>query len=189
MSENQLSKLTDNALLQNYRATHNKDCIGILFKRYKHLVWAVCVKYLKNDSDTEDTVMEIFEKLHLDLQRTEIENFKGWLHTVTRNHCLGKLRKVGVVLEFPENLSDNISVDRDNFEVEIDTLDWKELLFQKLEIALPTLKPGQLLCLDLFYLKDKSYKQILLETDFSMNEIKSHIQNGKVNLKKVMGIG
>jgi len=36
---------------------------------------------------------------------------------------------------------------------------------------------------ELFYLHDKSYAQISEETGLDMNEVKSHIQNGKRNLK------
>jgi RNA polymerase sigma-70 factor (ECF subfamily) len=35
----------------------------------------------------------------------------------------------------------------------------------------------------LFYLKNQSYQDIANETNFSLNEIKSYIQNGKRNLK------
>ncbi len=186
MSENQLFTLTDNALLEHYHATGNMGCIGVLFKRYKHLVSSICVKYLKNESDADDTVMEIFEKLHLDLQKTEITYFKGWLHTVTRNHCFGKLRKVGIKLEFPENLPLETAQKQENTEGGLEEDNWKELLYQKLDNGLELLKPEHRLCLELFYLKDKSYKQILQETGLTMNEIKSHIQNGKANLKKIL---
>ena len=49
--------------------------------------------------------------------------------------------------------------------------------------SLPLLKDKQRICIELFYLKNKSYQDIATETDFSINEIKSYIQNGKRNLK------
>ena len=39
---------------------------------------------------------------------------------------------------------------------------------------------------NIIFLKDKSYKDIMRETGLSLNEIKTHIQNGKLNLKKTM---
>ena len=36
--------------------------------------------------------MDIFEELNKKLQAYEVENFKSWLHVLTRNHCLMKLR-------------------------------------------------------------------------------------------------
>ncbi|MES2691748.1 MAG: sigma factor-like helix-turn-helix DNA-binding protein, partial [Bacteroidota bacterium] len=38
-------------------------------------------------------------------------------------------------------------------------------------------------CIELFYLKLKSYEEIATLTGYSQNEVKSHIQNGRRNLK------
>jgi RNA polymerase sigma-70 factor (ECF subfamily) len=39
---------------------------------------------------------------------------------------------------------------------------------------------------DFFYLKNQSYQQICDKTNFSLNEVKSFIQNGKRNLKLLL---
>jgi RNA polymerase sigma-70 factor (ECF subfamily) len=59
-------------------------------------------------------------------------------------------------------------------------------LFQKLEKGLTGLRPEQKLCLELFYLKELSYKQIVVQTGFGLPEVKTHLQNGKLNLKKLL---
>ena len=182
MSTAQYAFLDDAALLNRYRSTGEVVCVGELFRRYKHLALGVCLKYLKNVHDSEDAVMEIFEKLHLDLNKADIAHFKSWLYTVARNHCLMRLRKAGLSVEFPETLPQSA----DDTEGGIDEKKIKEALFQKLEMGLDLLKPEQRLCLDLFFLQDKSYKDIMRETGLSLNEIKTHVQNGKLNLKKMM---
>ena len=45
------------------------------------------------------------------------------------------------------------------------------------------LNPEQKQTVELFYLQEKSYKEIVDQTGFSMNDVKSYIQNGKRNLK------
>ena len=62
----------------------------------------------------------------------------------------------------------------------IDEIDKKE---DKLEDCLKQLKDLQKKCIDLFYLKEKSYLQISSELHVTLNAVKSHIQNGKRNLK------
>ena len=184
--------LDDAALLNRYRSTKEVACIGELFRRYKHLILGVCLKYLKNAHDAEDAVMEIFEKLHLDLQKGDVTYFKSWLYTVARNHCLMRLRKAGLQVEFPETLPQNgentaDTVYQDSYgEGGLDDMKMKEVLFEKLEMGLGLLKPEQRLCVELFFLKDKSYKDIMRETGLSLNEIKTHLQNGKLNLKKML---
>jgi RNA polymerase sigma factor (sigma-70 family) len=139
------------------------------------------MKYLKNREDSEDAVMEIFEKLHLDLKKNEVEHPKSWLYMVARNHCLMRLRKAGLAVEYPEELPHTPQYNDENEDFED-----KEKLIQTLEKSVNFLKNEQRLCIELFYLKDKSYKDIVKETGFMLNEIKSHVQNGKANLKKMM---
>ena len=59
----------------------------------------------------------------------------------------------------------------------------KELMLNGLEKGLSALKPEQQQCVKLFYLEELSYKDIAEKTGFSLNDVKSHIQNGKRNLK------
>ena len=178
---NELRSMDDSALMNHYRTSQDTRCIGVLFQRYRHLVFGVCLKYLKNAHDSEDATMEIFGKLHLDLQKSEVTYLKSWLHTVARNHCLMSLRKAGLSVDYPElmpNAADTEGFDEDDFI--------REKLLTKLEDSMHTLKEEQRQCVELFYIKDKSYKDIVLETGLSLNEVKTHIQNGKLNLKKIL---
>ena len=52
----------------------------------------------------------------------------------------------------------------------------------KLQEALDSLKPQQRECIQLFYLKEKSYKKVVEVTGYDINKVKSYIQNGKRNL-------
>ena len=57
-----------------------------------HLVYGVCLKYLKNRDESKDAVMQIFEKLIIEIPKQKIENFRSWLYVVTKNYCLMQLR-------------------------------------------------------------------------------------------------
>lgn len=59
----------------------------------------------------------------------------------------------------------------------------KEIELNKLESAIQTLNAEQKQCIELFYLQKKSYTDIVKETGFTFMQVKSHIQNGKRNLK------
>ena len=64
--------------------------------------------------------------------------------------------------------------------------DNKEWLLDLLEAGLKQLNPKQEQCLTLFFLENKSYQEVAEHTGLELKEIKSHIQNGKRNLKKYM---
>ena len=66
--------------------------LGELYSGYMHLVYGVCLKYLKDRDESMDAVMQIFEKLIIEIPKQRIENFRSWLHVVTKNYCLMQLR-------------------------------------------------------------------------------------------------
>jgi RNA polymerase sigma-70 factor (ECF subfamily) len=68
-------------------------------------------------------------------------------------------------------------------EIANDDLILKEQKLTALEEVIPLLKDEQRICIELFYLKEKSYQQICAELNLSMMQVKSAIQNGKRNLK------
>lgn len=139
------------------------------------------MKYLKDEDDSKDAVMQIFEKLLIDLKRHEVQNFKSWLHTVAKNYCLMQLRKKN-----PETpLTDNLVVEKENFLHREEGHELEERL-TLMEEAIGQLNEQQKICVELFYLKEKCYQEISDQTGYTMNEVKSFIQNGKRNLKIYM---
>ena len=59
----------------------------------------------------------------------------------------------------------------------------KENTYLLLENAINELNEGQKKCIHLLYFKEKTYQEIADLTGYSINEVKSYIQNGKRNLK------
>ena len=68
---------TDEELLRLFNRNGSLDTLGELYSRYMHLVYGVSLKYLGDREDAKDIVMQIFEKLILDLPGTEVRNFKN----------------------------------------------------------------------------------------------------------------
>lgn len=162
----------------------NNAVIGHLFEKYTHLVFGVCMKYLKDEDDAKDAVMQIFEKLLIDLKKHEITQFKGWLHTVAKNHCLMQLRSDKSLSEKQQELKKDFkSFVESGYELHLNSEPDKEKQLNQLEQAINSLKEEQKICIDLFYLKEKSYQEIAVLTGYSLNTVKSNIQNGKRNIK------
>ena len=83
---------TDAELVALYKTSSDTALVGQLYERYLDLVYGVCLKYLKNPEDAQDSVINIYEELVGKLQKHEVENFKAWLYTLAKNHCLMRLR-------------------------------------------------------------------------------------------------
>lgn len=69
------------------------------------------------------------------------------------------------------------------FDEHLETEQEKHEVLEQLKSGLGRLKEGQRQCIELFYLQNKSYQEIAGQTGYSINEVKSYIQNGKRNLK------
>lgn len=158
--------------------------MGILYKRYSHLVLGLSLKYLKDEDEAKDAVMQIFEKLLADLLKHNVEYFKSWLYTFSKNHCLMIIRTKQNRLKKEMDLQDNASSFMEtNSDLHQNNRQEKEKQYVALEQAIDELNEEQKRCINLFYLKDKSYNEIVEITGFTLNEVKSYIQNGKRNLK------
>lgn len=168
-------KYDDEDLVVAYSKKPSRDILQVLFERYGHLVLGLCIKYLKQMENAEDTCATIFEKLPDLLIKHEIRYFKSWLYQVSRNECLMQLRK---------KKEYNVSID----DVQLHSHSDNEITNRESEIismenALLELKPIQKDCISMFYLQEKSYQEISIQLNIPLKKVKSHIQNGKRNLK------
>ena len=177
--------LTEAELLNAYRRTGEIRLVGELYQPYMQMVFSICYKYLQDDEESKDVVMNIFEKLISDLKVHEIDNFKSWLHSVARNHCLMQLRSQRVFADIVEVTK----VGEENLEVNtIDQDDYIRLdvKLDSLENCMKTLIHEQRISIDMFFIQEKCYREISDQTGFDFNKVKSYIQNGKRNLKICM---
>ncbi len=170
----------DEGLINQYRHEGKLQVLGELYQPYMSLVYGVCLKYLKGREESRDAVMQIFEKLVDALRKHEVRNFKSWLYSLARNHCLMQLRA-----EKGRHFEDIslVVMESDGF---MHPEDGQELKLSRLEKCIEELGPEQKQCVQLFYLKQKCYKEIQDVTGFDGNKVKSYIQNGKRNLKICM---
>ncbi|MGE6218637.1 RNA polymerase sigma factor [Nubsella zeaxanthinifaciens] len=169
----------DLSLVAAYQKSGDLEVLGALYNRYMHLVFGVCFNYLKDEEQSKDAVMQIFEELVTKLRVHQVQNFKSWLHVLTRNHCLMALRKSS---KNPTVTIDENFVENDEF-VHLDIDNTKETQLTIMEKCMETLSEEQRKSVDLFYLQEKCYKEVAEITGYDMLKVKSYIQNGKRNLK------
>lgn len=172
----------DTVLLSRYIQTDDMEALGILYSKHAEMVYYVCLRYLKDEEKSKDAVMQIFEQLLTKIKKHDIKSFSKWLYVVSKNYCLMDLRSkngrteisMDEFVEFPfalhqeENYTD------------------KEVRLSLLERCIEKLPQQQKVTVDLFFINEHCYKEVAEITGYSMNEVKSYIQNGKRNLKNCM---
>ena len=172
----------DHELLQQYQKRMDLQILGDLYQRHTEMVYYVCLRYLQDPERSKDAVMDIFEELIYKVNKQEIKDFPRWLYVLSKNHCLMYLRSqknkspisLDEFVKFPEELH------------QYEHQDEKERQLTAMESCLEKLPDKQQQSVRLFFLEEKCYKEISDSTGYSLNEVKSYIQNGKRNLRNCM---
>lgn len=141
------------------------------------------MKYLKDEDEAQDTVIAIFTKLFDDLIKHQVEYFKSWLYTYSKNHCLMVIRSAKTKLKHELAYGEDVKLFVEKADEMHQNANKREQEYVALEKALAELNDEQRTCVELFYIKNKSYTDIVELTGYSLNNVKSYIQNGKRNLK------
>lgn len=175
--------LSDEELLQDFKERQQQQSLAVLYLRYNHLVYGVCMKYYKSSEQSKDAVMEIYEDICKKLQTHNVENFKSWLYVVAKNHCLMQLRKGKKTLTVDFETSGFVQSEDYSH---LDTVLEKERDLKKLEYCIEQLGSEQNTVINLFYLQQKCYNEIVEITAMEWNKVRSLVQNGRRNLKICM---
>lgn len=125
--------------------------------------------------------MDIFEQLPKKLIAHEVRNFKSWIFCVTRNHCLKQLRHRQYFHSIEDN-SDHIPAAASAPPSESS----KTQKINQLMQSLKALSPEQQQCIELFFFQKYSYAEISSMLKIKVKHVKSHIQNGKLKLKRML---
>jgi RNA polymerase sigma-70 factor (ECF subfamily) len=182
LNNSKYGNISDTELLNRFYADHNNEWLGILLQRYTMLLLGVSMKYLKNEEEAKDAVQQVFLKAISELHKYKVEYFKSWIYMIAKNHCLMKLRDKGRFSTEINEKTLTTPAEPEGNHIHIE----KDKTLDSLALALQQLNKEQQLCVTLFYLHKKSYQEISEESSFSILQVKSHIQNGKRNLKIIM---
>ncbi len=177
--EKERNLYSDAELTELYRKDGDLNVLALLYQRYMDLVYGVCLKYLKDPETSKDAVINIYEELIGKLKQHEVTNFKSWLYTLSRNHCLMQLRKEKghATVEISDHFMQKEEM------LHLDAVNQKEEQLNSMEKCLEQLSSEQKTCVTLFYLEGKCYNDITEQTGIEWNKVRSYIQNGRRNLK------
>jgi len=173
---------TDAELLARFQTSGAADDLLPLYERHAELIYALGLRYLGSPQRAEDAGMEIWAVLLEKLPKHEIGNFRSWLQTTVRNHCLMQLRREK---RDPLQQSDSVLMQSDRLlHLSTESSHQTPADTRPLYHCLKQLKEEQRRCVTLFYLSEgESYQSIADQMHLSVGRVRSHLQNGRRNLK------
>jgi len=163
---------TDEELLKEFTISGDLEVLGELYSGYMHLVYGVCLKYFREREESMDAVMQIFEKLIIEIPKHKIENFSSWLHVVSKNYCLMQIRSQKSQKERMDEWINDSSVFMENstflHPIDEDEPDMEKALAECIE----RLKDEQKDCIQQFYYQNRCYKEIAENTGLEEKNVR-----------------
>lgn len=164
--------LTDQQLVERFRATSDKRYFGVIYERYHDKVYHCCLGILKQETQandlTQDIMLIVLENLP-QLRNGSLLSF--WIYRISKNAAL-KAAKTGA-----RQRTDEISEAFDYVAEEDGGADLMETEMKLAFVrrALRELKPADREIVELKYLQDASVRDLQLKTGLSMSAIKMRL--------------
>ncbi len=165
---------------EDFRVNGDTKSLERLFQAFRHLIFLICFKILKNRHDAEDVTNDMYIVLNDKLKENQVEYFKAWLSQMTRNKCYNIIRDRGR--------------ERDRFEkFKIESPSFMESgrlwglrgdndISNVIKRCLKKLSSEQQQCLEGFFYDERSYHELADHLGLSYKQVKSHLQNGRRKL-------
>jgi RNA polymerase sigma-70 factor (ECF subfamily) len=155
------------------------DITSIVDSLYSSL-YQFAVGLTKSESDALDLVQQTFLTFgqHLD-QIRDFSKIKSWLFTTLRRHFLLKIRrcKKYIEVQFLPNAHDFPAQDPEI---------WRSLDVRSVREALLQVEEKYRVALELFYLRNLSYREIVDALGIPIGTVMSRLSRGRAQLKSIL---
>lgn len=172
-------RILDIKLLLTQVSEGDEKAFEELFFSYKDIVYSVAIIYTESLSDAEEIVQEVFVRVWEYRKRLlQVNEFDGWIRTVTRNRCLSALKKKAIRLKREKGLPEFFSCENTTAEQRIRTKELQSLLGE----AMNQLSPRQRKIFELSRLEGMDRRTISKSLRISAATVSVHLT---IALRKV----
>ena len=174
--------LSDTELISRILQDQETELFGVLYERYETRVYNKCYSLLKNRSEAQELVQDIFLKVYTSLTGFKsASSFSTWLYSITYRFCIEYLRKAQK-LKFDQS---GISVDMPDEVENIDDEDILGIKTERLITIMEQLPPLDKAILLMKYQDDMRLKTIQEILGLSESSTKMRIKRAKAKVIKL----
>jgi len=165
---------------------------GTLVIRYRDYVYTIAVRIVGSEEDAEDVAQEAFVRAHRALPRFRGDSkFSSWLYRIATNRALTHLKKrrrraVTVDIESGSHVEAVISDDGRSEEMSPELRVRDEEFRCAVRAAVLELPEQYRVVVTLFYLEERSYKEVAATLGIPMGTLKTHLHRARALLRDIL---
>lgn len=166
-----VNKEDNHELVRNLKKG-NVAAFDALFVIYSVRLYNFALKYLKNESDAEELVQEVFIKVWENRESLKSElSFRSYLFTISLNHIRKYFNKKATMLRYMESLQNDVSPQA---QEALNGEDYESLM-QRIHLIIEEMPPRRREIFIKSKIDGKSSKQIAAELGISSGTVDNHI--------------
>jgi len=165
---------------------------GTLVTRYRDYVYTIAVRIVGSEEDAEDVAQEAFVRAYRALPRFRGDSkFSSWLYRIATNRALTHLKKRRrradtVDVESGSHVEAAV-VDDGRSEVVSPELRVRNEEFRRaVRAAVRELPEQYRVVVTLFYLEERSYKEVAATLGIPMGTLKTHLHRARALLRDIL---
>jgi RNA polymerase sigma-70 factor (ECF subfamily) len=176
----------DEALLRRLQE-HHIDALGFLYRRYARIVYSICARILRNPTEAEDAVHEIFLCMFRKCRSFDPRKGKArpWIIRLAYSQCYDwrdKLISRDRLIDPEADESACTSLFRKNDTDPAYTILWNPRMLE----AFNSLSKEQQQALMQFYFQGLTFQEIADEQGYSYGNAKHHVYRGLDRLRSIV---
>jgi RNA polymerase sigma-70 factor (ECF subfamily) len=165
------TSVSETALLDRLKSG-DEQSLEQLFKTYYNSLVRFAMGIIKDQSDAEDAVQQVFVKLWENREGLSIHTaIKAYLYMAVKNTCFNRLKQQEKKYWLEDGMDDDIQFSVDNTMQQIHTKSLEKQIQQSLEMLPP--KCGLIFKLSRF--EEKSYKEIAEILNISVKTVENQM--------------
>jgi RNA polymerase sigma-70 factor (ECF subfamily) len=164
----------------------------VLVTRYRDYVYTIAVRIVGNEEDARDVAQEAFVRAYRALPRFRGDSkFSSWLYRIATNRALTHLKKrrrraVTVDIEAGPHVEAGAIDDGRGDEVSPEIAVRDEEFRRAVRSAVLELPEQYRVVVTLFYLEERSYKEVAATLGIPMGTLKTHLHRARALLRDIL---
>ena len=172
----EISQLIEKCLRQDHRAQRE------LYEMFRQPMYLLCLRYMKNKADAEDSFQEGFIRFFKELRQFDPQRgtLKSWIYRIFINANLEVIRKRKVYFE---EVNEALQLEDDNIETPVDRMSLEELTKE-----IQNLPDGYRTVFNLYVIEGFTHMEIADMLGISVNTSKTQLFKAKRMLQQRLAL-